>query len=694
MKSTAILMAVLVLTACNAGEQQEFYEGSNPFLDISGGKEDTGYVNVRGVELHVTLEADVQVPSSWRIFDAPPELAQFAVTNLRNKYDFYLEILAEDVTAQERVEWLVDGEWLTKSQAAQVDKSKLSRFRMRGVNAVLLDTAARRVEAGKVYETMVPLKPYTIMADAGDKCSSYNSHIDLSQSIYWYLWNPTKSGCPTELLQPMTVTVDEVLESNPSSYPEYDQLWEDGRLDVVVVFGKLDDKEDIEDDYNWANADRFSKWLEEAGFVEVDTAPLGRRFEKKIGELTEVVDVYYPDLFHSVADYARFHNWQKAVTEHEVVLYNGHSVLGSGMAFERVEYPDRYQIFQVASCLSYEYYVRPIMTGKAGWDSVDILSNVEPTYYHENLPLCGAFLAKLFNGFENQGRASWQDIMEAINRKLHHGRFGVSGARGNCFSPEGDRCNPDPDPDPDPQDDVLRLEAFPRLAIPDDESFGVSTSLSVTDDLQVGQLSVELDITHSYVGDLQIVLVHDDIEVMLWNRVGGGDKDIFRVFELSDYDGREAKGEWTLIVSDHAGMDTGMLKRWALVITRAGGDDPNNPSKHFVSADDAPLPDNDKTGIESIIEVPAGMTIQALEVELNIAHTYIGDLEIIIEHDGKQAVLWNRDGGSSDDIHQSFKPEAFIGQDAGGTWLLRVIDHARYDEGVLTGWSLTINPGA
>ena len=85
MKIKAILVATLVLAACNAGEDRMVYEGSNPFLDVSGGKEDTGNGNESGGELNVTLEADVKAPS-YRIFESPAELAQFAVTNLRKKY--------------------------------------------------------------------------------------------------------------------------------------------------------------------------------------------------------------------------------------------------------------------------------------------------------------------------------------------------------------------------------------------------------------------------------------------------------------------------------------------------------------------------------------------------------------------------------------------------------------------------------
>ncbi|MBN2494009.1 MAG: proprotein convertase P-domain-containing protein [Deltaproteobacteria bacterium] len=683
----AASLVALTMAACHISDDgRSLYEGPNPFLDPSGGKEDTGYVNTRGVELHVSLEADIIAPA-YRIFDAPAELAQFAVTYLRDQQRFYLEILAEDATAADRVEWLVDGEWLTKEQARSVDASELKHFRMREVNAVLLDAAARSIQAGKIYQARVPIKPLSIMSDAADGCAAPDSHIELDQSVYWYLWSPDRSSCPAELVQTMSVTVDEVLENNPSSYPEYDRLWADGELSAVVLFGRLDHDGDVKDDYNWQSADKFCQWLVEAGFAEADSAPLGRRFVKKAGEeRSELVDVYYPDVFENVADYSRFRNWQKAVSEHEVILYNGHSVLGTGYAFERAEYPPSYQIFQVASCLSYEYYVRPVLAGKGGWESVDVIANVEPTYYHENLPLCGAFLAKLFYGFENGGRASWQEILDAVHRRLGHGRFGVSGARGNCFSPEGDRCAQEPGPEPDP--DELRFENADELPIPDDDAAGVASSIFVDSDVAVGGLSLEVEISHTYIADLRVVLEHDGVQAVVWDRLGGSGKDLFRAFEIDDFDGQVARGSWTLRVSDCAGIDTGSLDRWSLVISPAGRD---NDALVF-EAGDADIPDDDQGGVSLSVEVPAGKTVESIAVSLDISHTYVGDLEIHLSHAGMDAPLWAREGGGDDDIHQTFRPDAFRGQDAGGTWTLSVVDHARLDAGRIDSFVLEINP--
>ncbi|MCK5800033.1 MAG: proprotein convertase P-domain-containing protein, partial [Deltaproteobacteria bacterium] len=533
---------------------------SNPFTDSAGeGKADTAYINLRGTELEVSIEADVEA-SAWQIFDGPAEVMQYAVTYLRNRNKIYLEILGEDVTAKDRVEWRVDGAWLTYAQAKKVDKSKLRHFRYRGANVVVQYGDAAHVNAGDVLKAEVPLRPYKTMTEGGDGCATPNAHLGLSQSIYWYLWNPNRYTCSIET-QTMTLTVDRVLPRNVESYPEYNRLWKDNKLEVAVFFGQLDsDVDDMKDD-NWQNVDQLAQWLTDAGFKEVKNAPMGRRFTHKTGDKTAIVDVYGPSVFHSVADSTRFANWQKAVSEHEVIMYNGHSVLGSGMAFERATYPDHYQIFQIASCLSYEYYVRPILAGKGGWADVDVISNTTPTYYNENLPLTSTVLAKLIEGFENGGRVSWQDIMEAVARKLNHYRFGVSGARDNCFTPSGDRCTSTPDPKGN------RYENTTPAPIPDNDPAGATSTLSVNDDIIAGSVKLEVDITHAWVGDLTVTVSHDGVDEVVWKEEGRSDDDIRQTFTLKAFDGKSVAGTWTVKVVDSAARDAGTLNTWALLVT-------------------------------------------------------------------------------------------------------------------------------
>ncbi len=549
----------LSLLGCHPGSGSA--ADQNPFLEITAfdGKEDTGYLNALGREAHLTIEADIEAPRR-SIFAAPAELAQFAVTYLRIREKIYVEILAEAVDASERTEWLVDGKWLKREEAARTNVSKLTHFRIQGVNAVLLGNRNFDLAPGAQIEAKVPLNPYTLMAEAGNTCANINGHIALSDSVYWFLWNPSNAGCKARV-QTMKLTIEELLPNNPESYPEYDRLLEDQQITAAVLFGKLGSGT-VEEDSNWSHMKQFTDWLLEAKFVRDQGADLGERYTKTVGELTEVVDVYGPDVFESVADAGNLGNWQRIVSGHEIVMYNGHSVLGSGLAFEQVEYPDFYQIFQIASCLSYEYYVRPIIAGKGGFAAVDVLSNVEPTFTFESFPMTTATLAWLLAGAERGGAVSWQLIMNAISQKLQHQRIGVSGARDNCFTPTGSRCDP-ARPLPAP----LRYESAAPLPIPDNDPTGVGATLTVKESGKVAAVRIELDLAHPFTGDLDISLVHGEITYPLWPRIRGELGQ--RSFSVLDWNGLEAQGAWTLQIKDLAASRTGTLNHFRLLITRA-----------------------------------------------------------------------------------------------------------------------------
>lgn len=557
----AVLTALALATANCASPTGPTSSGPNPFLNNQDpGKADTGYLNMAGLEVEATLEADVQ-GATWNAFEAPPNLAQFATTYLHKRHSIYVMIVNEDTTAPDRVEWRVDGTWIPAAEAKRLAPEKLTHFRMPAINVVMLNESARNVREGQVITAKVPLKPYSIKADAGKTCADENSHIGLSQSVYWYLWNPDKSGCKATL-QEMTLTITKVTPKNPTSYPEYDKLWADNELKVVVLFGKLDDSGDIKNDWNWGAADDFVGWLKEAGFKEAQDAPLGKRFQKSVGEKKETVDVYYPDLFHDPTDYSHLANFQKAVSEHEVVIYLGHSVLGTGSAYDDVHYPDFYQIQFLGGCLAYEYYIRPVLNGHGSWENVDAVASILENQYTEMNPATGAFLAKLFYGFENGGKASWQDIMAAINNELGHEHFGVAGARGNCFTPSGNRCtNPPPAGN--------HYASTTPAAIPDNTPAGATSTITVPDPLTIGTLAVTLDLTHSYVGDLTITLTHAGATHTLWAKAGGRQQDIQQTFTVDLFNGKDATGEWTLKIVDSASMDDGTLNSWSLDVTPA-----------------------------------------------------------------------------------------------------------------------------
>ncbi|HET7503211.1 MAG TPA: M36 family metallopeptidase [Kofleriaceae bacterium] len=107
------------------------------------------------------------------------------------------------------------------------------------------------------------------------------------------------------------------------------------------------------------------------------------------------------------------------------------------------------------------------------------------------------------------------------------------------------------------------------------------------------------------------------------------------------------------------------------------------------------IPDNNATGVRSNISVtPTGLTIQRVTVDVNITHTFRGDLVIqVIAPNGQVATLSNRQGGSADnfittglDITSAFT----AGSAASGTWQLFVRDLARIDTGRINSFVLHI----
>jgi hypothetical protein len=108
--------------------------------------------------------------------------------------------------------------------------------------------------------------------------------------------------------------------------------------------------------------------------------------------------------------------------------------------------------------------------------------------------------------------------------------------------------------------------AAPNLAIPDNNPTGVSSTIAVPDSGTVGSVRVTVNITHTYQGDLRVVLHHNGRSAVLHDRAGGSQDHIRTTFTAAGFDGQALQGDWRLEVSDHANIDTGTLDSWALEV--------------------------------------------------------------------------------------------------------------------------------
>lgn len=100
------------------------------------------------------------------------------------------------------------------------------------------------------------------------------------------------------------------------------------------------------------------------------------------------------------------------------------------------------------------------------------------------------------------------------------------------------------------------------------------------------------------------------------------------------------------------------------------------------------IPDNNLSGITSDINVTRQGDAGVVTVDLNITHTYIGDLNVaLISPTGQSVVLHNNSGRSSNDIIKLFEAD-FTGVESEGTWQLKVYDDSRRDTGTLNNWRI------
>jgi subtilisin-like proprotein convertase family protein len=133
------------------------------------------------------------------------------------------------------------------------------------------------------------------------------------------------------------------------------------------------------------------------------------------------------------------------------------------------------------------------------------------------------------------------------------------------------------------------------------------------------------------------------------------------------------------------------------------------------------IPDGSGEFVCDTIDVEDSLIINDLNVSMRIFHTWIGDLEITLEHDGTLLRLWDHQCASTDNINSTADDEyntiacaeiaagplfdirwppaiaglgplsIFDGMDAAGAWDLCAADTFPLDSGGLSGWDLQFN---
>ena len=242
-------------------------------------------------------------------------------------------------------------------------------------------------------------------------------------------------------------------------------------------------------------------------------------------------------------------------------------------------------------------------------------------------------------------------------------------------------------------------DSAPDRSIPDNNDRGIKDKILCDENFSLSSIKVAVEITHTYIGDLQVSLVSPSgTSVILHNRSGANQSGLVTTFDtnstpdLHTFIGEAVNGDWTLEVKDLASVDRGRLKNWSLEL--AGSDLPS------ISLEESPgvtIPDNTLGGIERTLSVSDSGQLDTIEIEIDITHSYIGDLVIsLISPSGTLVLLHNQSGESADNLIRAFGMDntsalqTLRGESISGDWILNVADHANADQGKLNRWAIKL----
>ncbi|MET1253991.1 M14 family zinc carboxypeptidase [Aliikangiella maris] len=173
---------------------------------------------------------------------------------------------------------------------------------------------------------------------------------------------------------------------------------------------------------------------------------------------------------------------------------------------------------------------------------------------------------------------------------------------------------------------------------------------------------------------------------------GSGDADMYVKYgskpTTSDWECRPYKGgndETCDITNIQAGAYHVLVRGYSAYSNASltGTFTTSTPTDGFENTNNVDIPDNNPTGAVSEIEVTRSGSSGTVMVELEVIHTYIGDLVIdLIAPDNSVYNLHDRTGGSADNINQTYNVNVGF-TNSNGTWKLKVTDQANRDVGYI-----------
>lgn len=433
-----------------------------------------------------------------------------------------------------------------------------------------------------------------------------------------------------------------------NTYPRYNAFITDGLYDITLFYGH---------DYNESRSDlreaeEAFETLESLGFeapapsfdeLTADSGPFVRTASANGRVFQLEVRIFHSEMF-TTARQAQHDLALNEIVTRDVFFYNGHAGPYFGFYLDEayaatVNYqefadapfqPDRQQLVVAQGCQTYSQYADMLYANREKSElNLDVITTVNYSYGRGTMELLRNLIQldaegnhqpvdfyQVIGDLNGEWLNSYRDVFYGVtgiseNPQIHpYANLDAMGQQCSDVTDCGDRSgnvclaaeeaaqptcgaltlNPDSCPEgsefrhiasgssitsgacfaivpEEPEGREYAYDSSPALEIPDNDPEGVSDTITVDDPVTIHDLRVEVDLSHTYRGDLIVELERAGRRVALSSREGGSQDDLVQTFEVRDFVNQDASGDWTLHVSDNAQIDTGSFNSWRLLVT-------------------------------------------------------------------------------------------------------------------------------
>jgi len=288
-------------------------------------------------------------------------------------------------------------------------------------------------------------------------CVDFGAH-DVDSGSMFYYYRPRQSGCTIDAADVLTVqaTVSPSPTQSTGKFPEYNKVWEDGKLEVLAIFGKFEDGATTSSDAGIAAYNQFiSSMKQELGARNLTTVPAtipsspgvatpDVEFNATLpdGKTIHVVGLLTDNVRTGLSQTAFRTRYEALSSRADFIVYNGHAGLGTNvraLAQAGKWVAGQYVVVYMNGCDTFAYIddalnrahktINPDDT--TGFKYIDIVNNAMPAFFHS---MSGATMS-MFRGLVNFNEpATYEQIFRGIDSSQV---VLVSGEQDNTFTPGG-----------------------------------------------------------------------------------------------------------------------------------------------------------------------------------------------------------------------------------------------------------------